>query len=135
MKKLISPLNLILTPLKQHIGCCVVAPLLLKLLGATALAGTIVANETAEAVFLLLAIPAAVYGILKLEDFWRARHEKSHAMHQDPCDAAHCAHRKRDFRNRYIVNLVVAFALALVMHFAFHDHHHHDREPLPVKYY
>ena len=123
MKTVLSPLNLILTPVKQHIGCCVVAPLLLKLAGLSALAQTIVKSETAEFLFLAAVMPPVVYGILKLEDFWRARHEKSHADHNDPC-TTHCAHKKAaSFLKRFIVNLLVAFALALVLHLAFHRHH------------
>ena len=127
MKTVLSPLNLILTPLKQHLGCCVVAPVLLKLAGATALAKVIVDNAMAELIFLLVVLPPVVYGILKLEDFWRARHEKKHAEHNDPCDTSHCAHtalKPADFRKRFIVNLVVAFALAFALHLAFHDHTH-----------
>src|SRR5689334_19191888 len=103
LRSVISPLNLILTPVKQHLGCCVVAPLLLKLAGATALAQTIVRNEQAEFLFLLCVMPPAVFGILKLEDFWRARHEQKHAAHHDPCDT-HCAHKRTSFMKRFWIN-------------------------------
>jgi hypothetical protein len=117
----ISPVNIIMTPIKQHLGCCVVAPLLLKLAGASVLAGLIVKNETAEFIFLALVLPPAVWGILKLEDYWRTRHEKNHDAHHDHCDT-HCKPAS-SFKKRYALNLVIAFSMAFVLHLLFHHHH------------
>lgn len=117
----LSPLNLILTPLKQHLGCCVIAPLLIKLAGATVMAETLVKNSWAEFLFLLCALPVSVWAILKLEDNWRTRHERRHTAHHDAC-AAHCHPARRDFARRYAVNLGVAVLLAAALHLFFHHH-------------
>jgi hypothetical protein len=126
--KTLSPANLILTPIKQHLGCCVIAPLIVKLLGGVALAKTITDNSIAEFIFLLILLPPVVYGILKLEDAWRQRHEKSHKSHGEHCDS-HCHPAQNNFHKRFLINLAVACLLALVLHLVFHNH----PAPMPLK--
>lgn len=126
--KNVSPTALILTPVKQHIGCCVVVPMLLKLLGGVALVQAFIRDPHIELLVLAIALPPAVYVILRLEDAWRARHTRRHTAAHDPCDdhcAAHITDGKRaPFARRYAVNLLIAAAMALTLHLGFH--HHHD---------
>lgn len=118
----ISPVNLILTPIKQHIGCCVVAPLMIKLAGASVLAEMIVKNERAEFIFLLLVLPPVVWAVVKGEDAWRAHHEKKHLEHGEHCDD-HCHVERGNFKKRYALNLAIAFTVAFLFHHFFHHHH------------
>jgi hypothetical protein len=124
----LSPANLILTPLKQHLGCCVIAPLIVKFLGGAALAATLARNTYIELLFLFVLLPPVVWAILKLEDKWRARHERKHATHGEQCDT-HCHAEPPDFKKRYWVNLAIAFLIALVLHLTVH---HHNRAAAPA---
>lgn len=117
----ISPTNLVLAPIKQHFGCCVVVPLLLKLLGGVALVQAFIHDPAVELVVLGIMLPIAVYVILRGEDAWRARHAKRHVAQHDPCDHD-CAHTPASFKKRYAVNLFIAAAIALTLHLLFHHH-------------
>ncbi len=117
----ISPTMVLLTPLKQHIGCCVVVPLLLKMLGGVALLQAFIRDPSVELIVLALFLPIAVYGILRLEDLWRARHAAKHAAKHDPCDH-HCVPAPLSFRRRYAMNVTIAFVMAFALHVIFHQH-------------
>lgn len=119
--KNLSPTTLILTPFKQHLGCCVVVPLLLKFLGGVALVQAFIRDPAVELIILGLILPVAVWLILKGEDTWRARHSKKHDAAHDPCDH-HCMPAKSDFWKRYALNLSIAFAVAIALHLLFHHH-------------
>lgn len=120
-RKHLSPTALLLTPLKQHFGCCVAVPLLLKLLGGVALVQAFIRDPRIELVVLALFLPFAVWLILKGEDYWRDRHARKHAAAHDPCDH-HCVPDKAAFRKRYALNLAIAFAMAVFLHLIFHHH-------------
>lgn len=119
--KTLSPTALVLTPLKQHLGCCVVVPALLKLLGGVALVQAFIRDPRIELLVLALALPPAVYAILKAEDAWRAHHARKHAAKHDPCDH-HCAHHDVPFRRRFLINLIIAGGMAVLLHVLFHHH-------------
>jgi len=120
--KHISPANLILAPLKQHLGCCVIVPLSLKLLGGVALVQAFIRDPNVELAVLALFLPVTVYLVLRLEDAWRARHARKHEEAHDPC-GDRCDPRSVSFQARYWTNLALAAGLALTLHVLFHHHH------------
>jgi hypothetical protein len=116
----ISPLSLIVVPVKQHLGCCLVLPLFLKLFAATALAEFLGRAPYAELLLAAILLPPAIYLCLKLEDWWKARsHPKKPACHTACCpprpDQAH-------FVRRFVINLVVGAAILFVVHYFLHVH-------------
>lgn len=110
----ISPLTLILVPLKQHLGCCVFLPFLLKALAATAFAEGLRHLPHAELLLGLILLPLIVYACLKAEDWWKLRsHRKKTACQLGCCPEAPPIHH---FARRFTLNLIIGMILVLVVY-------------------
>lgn len=124
----ISPLSLIVVPVKQHLGCCLLLPLFLKLFAATALARFLGRAVYAEFLLAAILLPPAIYLCLKLEDWWKGR---SHPG-KPTCHTACCpppGPDKGHFIRRFVVNLVVGTLILLGAHYFFH---HHSRQKVEI---
>ncbi len=132
-KRTISLTSLIIVPLKQHLGCCVIVPLLLKTVGSIGLLTSLLALSERSHIYLALGLaPLIVWLCLQLEDkFHHWQHQRGHfavvchkPVHQTDCSTcAPCPvnHSNAGFWRRYAVNLAIAVIVVMVIE---HFHHH-----------
>lgn len=127
-----SPTSLVLVPLKQHLGCCVVIPALIKIIGSIGLfGGLIVSFQKYHLMVGLLLVPVIVWLCLKLEDAihsWQHRrghfasgHKHDHHDGCSSCTPCPVDHTHHGFWRRYVFNLVIAWVLVLIVDW-FHHH-------------
>lgn len=133
-RRRLSIASLIVTPIKQHFGCCVLMPAMLKTIGSAGILGSILLYPKFHVYAALAMAPFVVWLCIKLEDMYHDRqHNRGHFAHGhahhdahhhndchtcEPCPVDHTSH---GFWKRYGLNLVIAFALV----FLFEHFHHH----------
>jgi hypothetical protein len=131
-KRTLSLTSLILVPLKQHLGCCVIVPALLKTVGMIGVIGSLVSLSERFHMYLALGLaPFIVWFCLWLEDTfhnWQHRrghftHGHTHDHHQEctACEPCPVDHSRPGFWRRYSINLVIAYLLIMAIEL-FHHH-------------
>lgn len=133
-RRSISLTSLIVVPLKQHLGCCVVVPILVKTIGSVGVLSSFAFLSPRFHFYLALVLaPLVVWLCLKAEDaFHNWQHRRGHFTHgKAHTHTAHCTrcepcpvdHSRPGFWRRFALNLVLALVLVAVLE-SFHTHNY-----------
>lgn len=131
-RRALSVTSLIVVPLKQHLGCCIIVPTAVKVAGAAGIIGGFAALSTQAHIYLSFGLaPVLVWLCLALEDrFHDWQHARGHysagRVHAHETDCAVCepcpvSHTRRGFWRRYGLNLAVAYGVIGLIEL-FHSH-------------